>query len=210
MTVNRQGLRIAALATAWVVAACAGGGPTTAPTHAMPIEPPTETFDLSTFDLSSFDLGSFAIPSFAGDDELEALLPDTIGGTAVIKQSFAGQDFISRGIGGAAALKDLLGEMGASNDSLSVAIGSAGTLVLIAYRVEGLSAERVFDGLEDAFLASGGGTISETIVGGRNVSQVTSPGETTYIYLADEVLVIIGGNVTPALLEETVTQLPAP
>jgi hypothetical protein len=210
MTVHRQALRIAALATALVVAACGGGGATTAPTQATPTEPALPSFDMPTFDLGSFDLGSFAIPSFAGDEELEALLPDSIGDQTVTKQSLTGQDFINLGMGGAAAFEDMLGEMGASIDDLSVAIGSSGTLVLFAYQVEGQSAEQVFDGLEAAFQAGGAGTVSEINVGGRTVIQVTTPAETTYIYLASDVVFIIGGTVTPELLDDAVSQLPAP
>ena len=210
MTFRRPALRLCALATAFVVVACGGGGPTTAPTLATPTDPPLPTFDLPTFDLGSFEIPSFEIPSFAGDEELEALLPDAIGGQAVVKQSLTGQDFISLGMGGAAALEDMLGEMGASIGDLSVAIGSAGTLILFAYQVEGQSAEQVFAGLEAAFLAGGAGTVTETDVDGRTVIQVTTPTETTYIYLAGDVVFIIGGTVTPELLEDAVSQLPAP
>lgn len=209
MTVKRQGLRIAALATAFVVAACGGGGPTTAPT-ATSTEPALPSLDRATFDLGSFALPSFEIPSFAGDEELEALLPDSIGGQAVIKQSLTGQDFINLGMGGAAAFEDMLGEMGASIDDLSVAIGSSGALVLFAYQVEGQPAEQVFEGLEAAFQAGGAGTVSEITLGGRTVIQVTTPTETTYIYLSSGVVFIIGGTVTPELLEDAVSQLPAP
>jgi len=210
MTVKRQGVRIAALATALVVAACGGGGPTTAPTQATPTEAAPPSIDRSTFDLGSFGIPSFEIPSFAGDEELEALLPDSILGQTVIKQSLTGQDFINLGMGGAAAFEDMLGEMGASIDDLSVAIGSAGALVLFAYQVEGQPAEQVFQGLEAAFQAGGAGTVSEITVGGRTVIQVTTPTETTYIYLSRGVVFIIGGTVTPELLEDAVSQLPAP
>jgi hypothetical protein len=213
MTVKRSALRIAALAFALAstlaVGACGGSGATTAPTQATPTDPGLPSIDVPTFDLSSFSLPSFEIPSFAGDEELEALLPDSIGDQTVIKQSLTGQDFINLGFGSAAALEDMLGEMGASIEDLSVAIGSAGTLVLFAYQVEGQSADQVFDGLEAAFQAGGGGTVTEIAVGGRSVIQVTTPTETTYIYLADDVVFIIGGSVTPELLQDAVSQLPA-
>ena len=209
MTKTHLTLRFAALATAFVVAACGGGGASIAPTQATPSDPETPS-DRVTFDLGSFALPSLALPSFAGDEELEATLPDSIGGQTVIKHSLTGQDFINMGFGSAAAFEDMLGEMGASVDDLSVAIGTSGTLVLFAYQVEGQSAEEVFGGLEAAFQAGGAGTVSEIAVGGRTVVQVTTPGETTYIYLAEDVVFIIGGTVTPELLEDAVSQLPAP
>ena len=210
MTFKRPVLRLAALATAFVMAACGGGSPTTAPTQPTLTEAPLPTVERETFDSGSFAIPSFEIPSFAGDDELEALLPDSVGGQTVIKQSLTGEDFINLGMGGAAALEDMLGEMGASIDDLSVAIGSAGTLVLFAYQVDGQSADQVFDGLEAAFQAGGGGTVREITVGGRNVIQVTTATETTYIYLASGVVFIIGGSVTTDLLQDAVSQLPAP
>jgi hypothetical protein len=212
MTVRHPALRHAALAigltTTLVVTAC--GGATAAPTQATPTDPGLSSFDMPTFDLGSFALPSFDIPSFAGDEELEALLPDTIGGQPVIKQSVTGQAFIDMGMG--AAFEDILEDVGASAGDLSVAIGSAGTLILFAYQVEGQSAEQVFGGLEAALQAGGGGTVSEINVGGRALSQVTTPGETTYIYLSSDVVFVIGdisGAVTPELLEDAVSQLPA-
>ena len=209
MIFKRPALRIAALATAFVVAACGGGGSaTTAPTQAAPTDPELPSI---TFDLSSFALPSFALPSFTGDEELEALLPDSIGGQMVVTASMTGQQFISFGMGGAAALEDMLGELDASVDDLSVAIGSAGTTVVVfAYRIEGVSATQIFDGLQGALQAGGGGQVSQHTVAGRPVTEVAAAGETTYIYLAGDVVFIIGGTVTPELLEDAVSQLPAP
>jgi hypothetical protein len=213
MTSKRQGVRIAALATALVVAACGGGGPTTAPTQATPTEPGLPSPERETFDRGSFGIPSFEIPSFAGDEELEALLPDTIGDQVVVKLSMSGPELVNLGAFGAEALEDMVGEMGVSIDDLGVAIGSAtsgtGTIVVFAYQIEGRSAEETFDGLEAALQAGGGGTITEISVGGRTVRQVTTPTETTYIYLADDVVFNIGGSVTPELLEDAVSQLPA-
>ena len=203
-------LRLVALATAFVVAACGGGGPTTAPTLATPTEPALPSVEVPTFDLGSFAIPSFEIPSFSGDEELEAMLPDSVGGQTVVKQSLSGADFVNLVMGGATAFEDMLGEMGATIDDLSVAIGTAGALTLYAYQVEGQSADQVFAGLEAAFLAGGAGTVNEIEVGGRTVNQVTTATETTYIYLASGVVFIIGGTVTQDLLADAVAQLPAP
>jgi hypothetical protein len=211
MTVRRLALRIAALATALVVGACGGSTPTVVPTQAAPSEPSSPPIEVPTFDLGTFAVPSFALPSFSRDAELEAMLPDSIGGQAVIKQSLSGEDFINLGMGGAAALEDMLGDIGASIDDLSVAIGSAGTAVVIfAYQIEGVEAGQIFEGLQQALQAGGGGEVSQRTVAGRSVTQVASGGETTYIYLAGDVVFIIGGTVTPDVLEDAVNQLPAP
>jgi hypothetical protein len=210
MTISKPSRSIAALAIALVtVAACSSGGPTPAPTAApIPTEDPGPGLPFPSFDLSSFDLGSFVLPSFSADEELEALLPDEIGGVTVSKQSITGAQFLALGMGGA-ALGPLLGELGSTADDLSVAIGSAGGVVVIAYQLDGVPAEQLFAGLEAALSAAQDADVTDITVGGRSVKQVRTAAETTYIYLADDVVFIIGGTVTPGLLEETVVQLPA-
>ncbi len=215
MTARRLLAVPALLASVAVLAvACGSGGPSATP--GGPSEPPAETddglipsFALPSFALPSFDLGSFALPSFSSDEELEAMLPDEIGGQTVVKQSLSGEAFISMGFGGAEALEPILGDLGASVDDLSVAFGSAGAVVLIAYQIDGVPAAQLFSGLEEALQAGQGGSVTQISVAGRSVTQVSTAGETTYIYLADDVVFIIGGQVTPGLLEETVIQLPA-
>lgn len=210
MIVPRFALRIATLSTALVVAACGGTSPTTAPTQAAPTDAGLPSFAMPTFDLGSFELPSFELPSFSGDEELEALLPDSIGGQAVIKQSLSGEDFIALGMGAAAEIEPMLGELGASVDDLSVAIGAAGTTVVVfAYRIDGVPAETTFAGLEAGLQAGGGGTVTQVEVGGRTVSRVTTATETTYIYLSGDVVFIVGGSPTPEQLEDAVSQLPA-
>ena len=201
-------LRTAALGTALIVAACGGGGPNPTSSAAAGAGPTLEP--LPTFDLGSLVLPTLTIPSFASDAELEAVLPDTIGGQIVIKQSMTGEAFLSSPLGGAAALEPMLAELGATVDDLSVAIGTTPTAVVVfAYQVKGVAADRTFEGLEAALQSGQGGEVSQTTVAGRSVTQVTASGETTYIYLAGDVVFIIGGTLTPELLADAVSQLPA-
>ena len=196
-----------------MLAACGGTAATTAPTQATPTEPTLPSFDMPTFDLGSFAIPSFEIPSFAGDEELEAMLPDSIGGQLVVKTSMTGQQFIGFGMGGADALEGMLGELGASVDDLSVAIGSAGTgvdaVTVFAYQIDGVSADRIFEGLQQAVPSGGGGSITQRTVAGRTVTEVAVASETTYIYLAGDVVFILGGALTAERLEDAVSQLPA-
>jgi len=200
---------VAGLATAVVAAACGGsaGSPPSAVAPTLPVETP---LDVPTFDLGTFALPSFAIPSFASDAELEALLPDSIGGSVVVKSSLAGDAIVN--LPGGSALASQLDDLGATVDDVSVAIGSAGAgptaIVVFAYRIAGVSADRIFEGLEAAMQSGQGGQVSHTTVSGRDVTQVTSGGETTYIYLADDVVFIVGGQLTAELLEDAISQLP--
>ena len=211
MTFRRLAPRAIALATAILVAACGSSGPTGAPSAAAPTDAALPSFDVPTFDLGTFAIPSFAIPSFGSDDELEALLPETIGGNVVVKVSMTGQGIMS--LPGGAAIEDQLDDLGATADDVSVAVGTAagatGAVVVFAYRIEGVSAEQVFQGLEAAMQAGQGGEVTKTTVAGRSVTQVTSAGETTYIYLASDVVFIVGGQLTPALLQDAISQLPA-
>jgi hypothetical protein len=211
MTVPRLALSAVALAAGLVVAACGSSGPASTQSGLGPTAPVEPSIEVPTFDLGTFVPPSFAIPSFGSDEELEALLPDTIGGSIVIKTSMTGQGIMNLPAG--AALEEQLGALGATVDDVSVAIGSTGSgptaIVLFAYRIEGVSADQIFAGLEQAMQAGQGGDVTQTTVAGRPVTQVASGGQTTYIYLAGDTVFIVGGQLTPELLEDAISQLPA-
>jgi hypothetical protein len=212
MTVRRLTPILAFLvAVLLVIGACDAGRPAITPTPAPTADGASETDELPfpTFDLSSFDFGSFALPSFSTDPDLEAMLPDQLGGTAVRKQSVSGATFLATGMAGAAALEALLEDLGKSADDLSVGFGTTTAVTIIAYRIDGIPAQQLFAGFEAALAAAPSATLTDATVGGRNVKVVTSPTETTYVYLGGDAVFIIGGAVTPALLEEAVLQLPA-
>jgi len=208
MIFPRRPLRIAALASALVLAACGGASPTAPPV--VPTAPVETPIAIPTFDLGTFELPSFAIPSFTSDKDLEALLPDSIGGQVVIKQSMSGPEIRNSLLGASASIDDLLGEVDATIDDVSVAIGvTSNSVVVIAYQIDGVRAERIFDGFLAAAPSGAGGDISKVTLAGRSVTKVVASGETTYIYLAGDVLFIIGGTLTPELLKDAVQQLPA-
>jgi len=208
MIFPRLPLRIAALASALVLAACGGTSPTAPPV--APTAPVETPIAIPTFDLGTFVQPSFAIPSFTSDKDLEALLPDSIGGQIVIKQSLSGPEIRNSLLGASGSIDDLLDEVDASIDDVSVAIGAASnSVIVIAYQIDGVPAERIFDGFLTAVPSGAGGDVSKIKVAGRSVTRVVGPTETTYVYLAGDVLFIIGGTVTPELLEDAVQQLPA-
>ena len=209
MPVRTFALRVAMLATCTVVAACGGGGPSVAPTQAAPTQADEPSDAGPTFDLGTFTPPSFSLPSFTSDADLEALLPDTIGGQLVAKQSLTGEAILNSPFGAAPALEGMLTDVGASIDDMSLGVGSGGTVVVLAYQVDGVSAERIFGGIRSAIPSAAAPQISELSVAGRSVSQFVVGDETSYIYLAGDVVFIIGGTVTPELLDDAVSQLPA-
>jgi hypothetical protein len=210
MTVPRLALSAVALAAGLMVAACGSSGPSSTQSGLGPTAPVQPSIEVPTFDLGSFVPPSFAIPSFGSDDDLEALLPDTIGGSVVVKTSMTGAGIMN--LPGGAALEEQLGELGATVDDVSVAIGTTGDvsspILVLAYRIEGVSADQIFAGLQAAMQAGQGGEVTQTTVAGRAVTQVASGGETTYIYLAGDTVFIVGGQLTPELLEDAISQLP--
>jgi hypothetical protein len=211
MSFPRLALSGVVLAAGLLVAACGSGGPQSTPSQPAPTAPVGGSIQVPTFDLGTFAPPSFVIPSFGSDEELEALLPDTIGGIAVVKTSMTGSGIMN--LPGGAALEEQLGELGATVDDVSVAIGTSGDIsspiLVLAYRIEGVSAEQIFAGLEAAMQAGQGGEVTQTTVAGRPVTQVVSGSETTYIYLAGDTVFIVGGQLTPELLEDAISQLPA-
>jgi hypothetical protein len=214
MTVRRLTPRIVALAaafaTALVLAGCGGSGPSSAPTLAGPAESDLPPIEVPTFDLGTFAVPSFALPSFTRDEELEALLPDEIGGQIVVKQSLSGAAIVNSGLGAATTIESMLDEVDASIDDVSVAIGVAGnSIIVFAYEIDGVSAGRVFDGFLAALPSGGAGGLTTVTVAGRSVTQVVAAGETTYVYPAGDVMFVVGGTLTPEQLEDAVSQLPA-
>ena len=213
MTVPSFALRSAALAIAGVVAACGGTSPTSLPV--APTGPAATELEVPSFDLNTFSPpSSLAIPSFAGDKELEALLPDTIGGQVVVKQSLSGESIRNSPFGASPAIEGMLADVGATIDDMSLGVGTAGdgggtTVVVLAYKVAGVSARRILDGIQSAIPSGGGTETSQLTVAGRKVLKFLVADETSYVYLAGDVVFIIGGTVTPELLEDAVQQLPA-
>jgi len=114
-TATRRSRRplVALVATAaLIVAACGGTSPTApASSSTAPAETP---IDVPTFDDGTLSLPSFEIPSFEADKDLEALLPDSIGGNLVIKLSMTGPAI--RNFPGGAALEAQLGAEEAGED----------------------------------------------------------------------------------------------
>ena len=133
-----------------------------------PIAIPTSTSARSS-------LPSYALPSFTSDKDLEALLPDTIGGQVVIKQSLSG-GIRNASAGGSASIDGLLAEVDATIDDVSVAIGVASdSVVVIAYQIDGVRAERIFDGFLTAVPSGAGGDVRKLRSAGESVTQVASP-----------------------------------
>ncbi len=94
-----------------------------------------------------------SLPSGAAD--LEALIPDTIGGVALQKLSMQGNEFANSG-GASAEVEDFLRNLGVSPDDVSVAIGfglsteSGSGVAVFVFRAEGADSGRLLQAFKDA------------------------------------------------------------
>lgn len=198
-------------AAATFIAACGGGAATTAPTTAATVAPatvaPTQGADAS--ELPGF---SFAIPSgFNADKDLEALLPDDIGGETVQKLSMTGDSFM--GVGqGTEDLQKVLDQFGKSPSDLSVAFASSTKASIIAFRIKGVDGSKIFDAFLAASQDQDVASMSDVNIAGKAAKKVTdSTGQTLYLYATGDAIVTItdiNGGLTDPVLQQIFQQLP--
>ena len=189
-----------------VLAACASNSGASTPTPS-PTPSPTPTIQPS----ASTALPSFALPSNA--KELEALLPDTLGGMKVTKASYKGSDFVNSSSSND-ELKAWLSSVGKSLDDVSAAFGFVASdtsgSAIFAFRVQGVDNSRLIDEFKTSMSSSGTNTTwTSANVGGKNVQQAQDPDTKSTIYLygtADLVFFITTND--PKLAQEALSHLP--
>ena len=190
-----------------VLAACSSsGGATPSPTPS-PTPVPTPSAGAS----ASGALPSFNLPSNA--KELEALLPDTLGGAKVTKASMKGSDFVNSSSSNA-ELKAWLDSVGKSLNDVSAAFGfvASGTSssAVFAFRVAGVDNGKLIDEFKKSSDTSGPAmTWTSANVGGKNVQKATdsSQNATVYLYGSADLMFIVETN-DPAIAQEALSHLP--
>ncbi len=94
-----------------------------------------------------------SLPS--GAEDLEALIPDTIGGVALQKLSMRGNEFANSG-GASAEAEEFLRTLGVSPEDVSVAIGfglstdTGSGVAVFVFRAEGADSDRLLQAFKDA------------------------------------------------------------
>ena len=148
---------------------------------------------------------SFDLPN--EDAELEALLPDDIGGEPVQKLSMGGTSFL--GSGGGEEFTQILTQFGKTPADMSVALGGNGQVQLAAFQVRGVDAGQLFQAFISTVGASDGGVVSDATVAGKSVKKlVSAEGEVSYIYASGDVLfTVVAGDSPQALVDETFSKL---
>lgn len=190
-----------------VLAACSSssGGSTPSPT-ATPTPVPTPSAAAS----SAAALPSLNLPSNA--KELEALLPDSLGGVKLVKASYKGSDFLNSA-NSSEEFKTWLTSVGKSLDDVSAAFGFAASgtsgSAIFAFRVQGVDNGKLIDAFKTSE-AQSNSTMSWTSanIGGKNVqkAQDSSTSSTVYLYGTADLLFFISTN-DPAVAQEALSHL---
>jgi len=209
MTRRNAARALAILAGASIVLAACGQAatPTSAPggSQAAVITPIPTTQPPGATEGPAF---SFVLPN--EDKDLEALLPDQIGGATTTKLSMAGDSFLMAGGAGSAGFTAILSQFGKSPSDLSVAAGSTTDIQLFAFRVKGVDANQLFQAFVQKIGSAQGDVVSDATVGGKSVKKsVSVAGDVTYVYASGDVLFTLDADadVAPALVNEAFSKL---
>jgi hypothetical protein len=195
---------IAGLLTAALAACSSSGGASTTPS---PTPTPTPTVAAS----ASSALPSFNLPSNA--KELEALLPDTLGGAKLLKASMKGSDFVAQQTS-SPELVAWLNSVGKSLNDVSAAyafdVTGASGGGIFAFRVAGVDHVTLIAGLQKSLQASDNTiTWTSATVGGKSVETSKGSSETGTMYLygaADVIFMVVAKDAAAAA--EALSKLP--
>lgn len=199
---------LAVAAVIALVAACGGSVSTGAPSTGAPATGAPSTGAPSTAAPGASGLPGFSFELPSEDKALEDVIPDEIGGEAVLKSSMTG--------GGSLPSEDveaMLNKLGKTATDMSAAFGGNSKASIIAFRVKGADANALFTAFRDAADPDDVAQISDITVSGKSARKVVSAdaSTTTYIYVQGDTLVTVStltGDVDPAILNEIFSKLP--
>lgn len=145
--------------------------------------------------------------------DLEALLPDEVGGEPTEKLSMSGASLLGTG-GGDPTFTDFLERLGAEPADVGVAYAftAEGTVQAFAYRVDGAATDVLLDELQASVETEQAAEVAweEAMVGGKAVRRGTAADATDaaiYVYAHDDTAFIIVTD-DPDLAAEVATALP--
>lgn len=133
--------------------------------------------------------------------DLEALIPDTVGGLVLQKQSMAASEFLVAPESDPATIK-FIEDLGVSPSDVSIAFGfgfstdTSSSLVMFVFRAAGAETGRLVSVFKEATDASRDSplTWSSTQVAGKQV-EVSAQGDSTiYLYATGDTLFFISGD----------------
>lgn len=189
-----------------------GASPTPTPTPTPP--PPTPSPSVAASTAASQAIPSFVLPSNA--KELEALLPDSLGGHTLTKASMKGSDFVNQSTQ-SPELIAWLNSLGKSLNDISVAYAfdMSGTTpsFIFAFRVAGVDHTTLFNAMQEAAAKSSEAPtdFTQQTIAGKSVQVATTStsgiSTTQYVYGAADVIFLIETS-DQATAQEALSHLP--
>lgn len=145
--------------------------------------------------------------------DLEALIPDTVGGITMDKSSMQGNEFLVTADD--PAMIAFLQDTGVSPSDVSMAVGigfsaETGTSVVMGiFRAKGADSARLMSALKESWEADRETPLewSTTNFGGKQVEAASDEGQTLYFYSRGDMLVYVSAT-DPAVSEEVISGLP--
>jgi len=154
-------------------------------------------------------------PSFTAGavEDLEALIPDTVGDLSMQKSSTKGDEFLTSGDADPAVAK-FVSDLGVQPSDISIAIGfgfsadGASSLGMFVFRASGADTNRLISAFKTANDADRDTPLvwSNTTLGGKQVESAVDGETTYYLYAKGDVLFFLSGD--PTSTEEAISGLP--
>jgi hypothetical protein len=160
-------------------------------------------------------------PSFTAGAvaDLEALIPDTIGGVTMQKQSMQGNQYLVGPNTDPATVK-FLQDLGVSPNDISMAVGfgfapapsgsdTGVSVIMFVFRAKGADGNKLVAGFKQAALTSGESPLewANANVGGKQVQTASQSGQLVYLYVKDDILFFIGVS-SEGLAQQILSGLP--
>jgi hypothetical protein len=192
-------LRIVGIAgvLALMVAACSSGPASSPSASATPITSASQSTAPTVAPTASASESESALPSFelpSNAKDLEALLPDELGGDTLQKFSMTGADFMTQGSDNEEFV-DFLDRVGAQPQDISVAFAFAATDAqkgIFAFRVKGADSDQLEEEFQKSFETDTPGiTWTSDVISGKQVHTATTDadtGEKTFLYVRDDIV----------------------
>jgi len=159
--------------------------------------------------------GGGVLPSFTAGavEDLEALIPDTVGDLAMQKSSTRGDEFLTSADADPAVAK-FVSDLGVKPSDISIAIGfgfsadGSSSLGMFVFRASGADTNRLISAFKTANDADRDTPLvwSNTTIGGKQVESAVDGDTTYYLYAKGDVLFFLSGD--PASTEEAISGLP--
>ena len=160
--------------------------------------------------------GDGVLPSFTAGAvaDLEALIPDTVGGLTINKQSMQGSEFLTAPGSDPAAVK-FVEDLGVSASDISIATGSGNSadftkfVFVFVIRAQGVDSDRLVSAFKTASSTDDSSPLSwsDATVAGKSVETAEAGGGANYIYAKGDVMFwVIASDAT--LAEQFIGLLP--